>query len=532
MARLRELFTDYCDDYKKLRGFFQYDPKDLENAVHELRGARQRRFAENDLNEIKLYNKRMDCGEETLDNIDRLGQDGCVAVVAGQQPGIFTGPLYTIYKAVTAVKLAKHITEKMGVAAVPVFWNASEDHDFKEVRHIEFPNRDSHVISLIYEPQADIEEKSIFDIPIEPSLGFLIDLLERDTNESEFKSYLVDLLRNSLGRSYSLADWFSHQMQALFGSSGLIVIDAHLPPFRQLARPVIGREIKSAPRSSNLISEAGERLRDAGYHRQIERKPGDVNFFLYAQGRRNKVRVEGAKFIVERIGLEYDQTEMLDMLAEEPQRFSPSVALRPLVQDHILPTVAYIGGPGEVSYFAQMRETYSYFDIAMPVIFPRCRAVLVEAKLAKIMERYGLEVDDARKSRAELVKMITSQRAPRPIVDSYDRKLDAIQMMLDELRREASDVDPTLTESVDKLKRKVGHEMDRLRDRLTQAQQTDLDVVERQAGKLKAHLFPEGKEQERVFNVYPYLFMCGIQLIPMLEERFDIMSFERQVIYV
>ena len=220
------------------------------------------------------------------------------------------------------------------------------------------------------------------------------------------------------------------------------------------------------------------------------------------------------------------------MLAEEPQRFSPSAVLRPLVQDHILPTVAYVAGPGEISYFAQMRNTYNFFDLVMPLIYPRSRAVLVESKIAKILERYGLHVDDARLSHKELVRTIASKRTPRPIVQSCDRKLDVIQVVLDEFRREVGDIDPTLVEPVDKLKRKIGYEMDKLRDKLTQAQQTDLDVVEQQVSKLKAHLFPEGKEQERILNIYPYLFAHGIQLIPMLEERLDIMSFERQTIYV
>ena len=124
-----------------------------------------------------------------------------------------------------------------------------------------------------------------------------------------------------------------------------------------------------------MINDAGRQLRKLGYHQQIERKPDDVNFFLYAQGRRNKVRVKDGVFTIERVGLEYDQNEMLDMLAEEPQRFSPSAVLRPLVQDHVLPTVAYVAGPGEISYFAQIRGAYTFLDLAMPIIFPRNRAV-------------------------------------------------------------------------------------------------------------------------------------------------------------
>jgi bacillithiol biosynthesis cysteine-adding enzyme BshC len=472
------------------------------------------------------------CSDETLQNIDKLGDGKTVAVVTGQQPGIFTGPLYTIYKTLTAIKLARHITERMNVPAVPVFWNASEDHDFEEVRHIEIINRDNQVVSLIYEPQADIEGKSIFDIPLEPSLGFLIDLLEGDTNESEFKGYLVDLLRNSLEKCYSLADWFSHQIQALFGEYGLIMLDAHLSPCRQLARPVIGREIKIPLRSSRIINEAGHQLREEGYHQQIVRKADDVNFFLYAQGRRNKVRFQEEKFLIDGIGLEYNQTEMLDMLAEEPERFSPSAILRPLVQDYILPTVAYVGGPGEVSYFAQMRQVYTLFELVMPIIYPRARAVLVEAGLAKILERYKLRIEDARESRKELLQKIASQKPVGPLVQSCDNKLDTIQMTLDEFRREVQGVEPTLVEPVDKLKRKIGHEMDKLRDRLIQAQQDDLGVTEQQVNRLKNHLFPEGKEHERVFNIYPYLFAYGIQLIPMLEYQLDIFRFERQVIHV
>lgn len=532
MAQARDLVNDYCNEFPKLRQFFRYNPRDLQTALSELRGTQQRRFDETQLNEIKLYNKRMNCGEETLRNIDKLGENSTVAVVTGQQPGIFTGPLYTIYKTITAIKLARHISETSEMQAVPIFWNASEDHDFQEVRHVEFVNRDTRVISLMYEPQADIERKSIFDIPLEPSLAFLIDLLEGDTNESEFKPFLVDLLRNSLGRCYSLADWFSNLLQALFNPYGLIILDAHLPPSRQLARPVIGREIKVPVRSSRLINEAGAQLRALGYHQQIERKEDDINFFFYAQGRRNKVRFQQGKFIVERIGLEYDQTEMLDMLAQEPQRFSPSAALRPLVQDHILPTVAYVAGPGEISYFAQMRNVYSFFDLVMPVIYPRSRAVIVEAKAAKILERYGLHVDDVGKSRKELLEMITSQRAPRPIVQACDRKLEVIQTLLDELRRDVAEAEPTLVDPIDKLKRKIGYEMDKLHDRLVQAQDTDLDVAGQQVDKLKATLFPEGKEQERVLNIFPFLFAYGIQFIARLEKTLDINNFARQILYV
>ena len=172
------------------------------------------------------------------------------------------------------------------------------------------------------------------------------------------------------------------------------------------------------------------------------------------------------------------------------------------------------------------------FDLVMPVVYPRCQAILVETKMAKIIEKYGLHIEDTRKSRKELLQKMTSQSAPRPIVESCDRKLDVMQMVLDEFRREVGEVEPTLVEPVDKLKRKIGYEMDKLREKLVQAQQSDFDVDEQQVSKLRAHLFPEGKEQERVFNIYPYLFAYGIQLIPMLEKKLDIFSFERQTIYV
>jgi bacillithiol biosynthesis cysteine-adding enzyme BshC len=532
MAQVRELFGDYCHEFRRLREFFRYDPHDVTHAIGELRGTQQRYLNDDQIVELRGYNEKTGCSDETLKNIDKLAEGKTVTVVTGQQPGIFTGPLYTIYKTLTAIKLARYITEQLNVTAVPVFWNASEDHDFDEVRHIEIVNRDHQVVSLIYEPKADIEGKSIFDVPLESSLDFLVDLLERDTNESEYKSFFVDLLRNSRGRSYSLADWFSRQMHVLFGDYGLVILDAHLAPCRKLARAVIGREIKNPLRSSHLVNAAGERLREMGYHQQIVRKPGDVNFFLYAQGRRNKVRFKDETFVVEHLGLEYTQTELFDMLAEEPERFSPSVVLRPLVQDRILPTVAYVGGPGEIAYFAQMREAYSFFELVMPVIFPRARAVLLEPGVSKILERYGLRIEDVRSKRKELLEKIASQRPMRPIVQSCDDKLEAMQMVLDEFRHEVSDVEPTLVEPVDKLKRKIGYEMDKLRDKLIQTQRDDMGVIEQQVNKLKNHLFPEGKEQERLLNIYPYLCAHGIQLIPMLERKLDIFSFERQAIHV
>jgi uncharacterized protein YllA (UPF0747 family) len=168
----------------------------------------------------------------------------------------------------------------------------------------------------------------------------------------------------------------------------------------------------------------------------------------------------------------------------------------------------------------------------MPVIYPRVRAVLLDASVAKILERYELQIEEARRSRKELLQVIASKKGARPIVQSCDNKLDAIQMVLDEFRREVQEVEPTLVDPVDKLKRKIGYEMDKLRDRLVQTQQDDLDVIEQHINKLKDQLFPEGKEQERILNIYPYLFAHGIQMIRMLEEKLDIFSFERQVINV
>ncbi len=179
-----------------------------------------------------------------------------------------------------------------------------------------------------------------------------------------------------------------------------------------------------------------------------------------------------------------------------------------------------------------MRNLYSFLDLEMPVIYPRCRAVLIEAKAAKILERYGLDVDDAQKSMQELLELLSSRKPPRPIVQACDRKLDVMQMILDEFRREVSEVEPTLTEPIDKLKRKVGHEMDKLREKLAQSQQSEFDLAEQQVDRLRAHLFPEGKEQERVLNIFPYLFTHGVQFIPMLEKMLDITDFGRQVIYV
>lgn len=532
MAQARELFADYCSEFQNVGQFFRYNPRNLKNALGELRATRQARFDGDQLQEIKLYNEKTGCGEKTLENIDRLGEDGTAAVVTGQQAGIFTGPLYTIYKALTAIKLAHHITDRFGVIAVPIFWNASEDHDFQEVRHVEFVSRDDRVLSLVYEPKADIDAKSIFDVPLEPSLEFLIGLMEGDTNESEFKHSIIDLLRNSLGRCYSLADWFSCLMQALFNSYGLVMIDPHLPPWRRLASPIIEREIENPLQSSHLINETGQQLRELGYRQQIMRKEDDVNFFFYAQGRRNKVRFQGAKFLVNRVGLEYDKTEMMDMLAKEPERFSPGAALRPLVQDHVLPTVAYIAGPGEVSYFAQMRDTYSFFDLVMPVIYPRRRAMLIEAGIAKILDRYGLDVEDVRKSRKDLIRLIVSRGNSHPIVRECDRKLGAMEEVLDEFRREVAETEPTLAEPIDKLKQKIGYEMDKIRQKLVLAQENELDIIEQHVDRLRTHLFPEGKEQERVLNIFPYLFTYGIQLIAMLEKAIDIMDFERQTIHV
>ncbi len=442
-------------------------------------------------------------------------------IVTGQQPGLLTGPLYTIYKAVTAVKLAEALSTKTGITHVPIFWMGSEDHDFGEAASTHLLTRNHDPLHLDYDPAARVAGFPLYRVPLEPSLKHVVDRAADAATGSEHREEIQRFLHESLDASESFAEWTARILARLFRDTPLVLFSPHLPTARSLSMPVLETAIAQPLEATRRLNDAGARLAALGYEAQVVKDDVTCSFFLEVDGRRRKVTYEDGQFTVAEEDLRYRPEELRNILRSEPERFSPNVALRCVVQQHLFPATACVAGPGEIAYWAQLKPVFEHFGETMPIVYPRARGVITDIKLNKLLRKHKLTIDDLYKEPDALLEQTLAAGSGGAVVDRFKIHREAIERALDELRHDMNVGDMT-----SQLKERIGNELDRFERGLLRADETTLNTTEQQLQRLCNSLAPARRPQERYYNVFSYLFKQGWGLIDRLLDAFDIESFE------
>jgi len=535
LARLRGhgLFADYIAHPDRVRDFLPDDPRESESwrraieREQECHGDRSALAAA-----LEEYNRRIGSSPETLRSIALLGDSRSMAVITGQQSGALTGPLYTIYKALTVISLCRSLAEVHGIPFVPVFWNASEDHDFEEVNHFHLVDREGSLRRIEYRPEGDIDAHSSSYIPLEGAATDLVDKLCAGTPDTEFKGALIGLLTDTLASSGSFGEWFSRIMARLFGKWGLVIVEPGEPALRALMKPIFQKELVQPLASADELRKGAERLEASGYRSPIATVPGVTNIFIYEDGRRCRLRYADSGYHVGESKRNYSADDLLDLLEREPQRFSGNVALRPVLQDCVFPTAAYVGGPGEIDYFGQLPGVYQHFGLTPPIIYPRLSLTLMEAKVAKVLDKYSLSFEQLKRGVGEVTMAHARDTLPESVTAAFANAREAIDLAFGELEQEASAIDPNLTKPAEQIRSKMGHQLSQFEEKVVRAHKKTNEVLIQQLDKASVHLFPEGQLQERVLNVFPYLIRYGPSLLPQLMEAVDVDEFVHHVVYL
>ena len=461
---------------------------------------------------------------------DHIGGGGTVTgddavIVTGQQPGLFTGPLYTIYKAVTAILLARRLSQEHRVRCVPVFWVASSDHDLEEAGVAHLLTRHHEILTLRYTPSADVADAPMNKVPLEPELHEFIDRAAAEARGGDKAEEVATFLHSSLDASQSLAEWTTRILARLFKGTPLVLFAPELPEVRRRARAVLGTELKNPTNTSRAVNEAGRRLEDLGYSAQVRKSETDCSFFLELDGRRRKVVYEGDLFILPQENRRITRMEMQDLLDNHPEWFSENVALRPVVQQHVLRPVAYVGGPGETAYWAQLRGVFRDHGLDMPVLYPRARCVLTTVKLNKLLQKTGLTISDLFMPLDQLVDRALSVQGAGAAVELIRAHRPRLMEALVEFQSALSAHGDPAKPMARAVMEHVGRELDRMERSLLRADRQRVETIEKQVRRLCTALAPWRKPQERVYTVVSFLFEHGWDLIPRLMGEVDVFSF-------
>ena len=451
----------------------------------------------------------------------------------GQQTGLFGGPLFTVYKALTAIALADRLQQELRRPVVPLFWMASEDHDVPEADHVHVADRRGNLMQVRHTAWQSPDGFMPANLQLGPAIRETLDHLRTLLPVTEFSDAVYDALARAYAPDRTLSHAFAHWLTHLLGETGLVLVDAADPNLKRLAAGVFRRELEEAPRTSGAILEVSRSLRASGYPAQIDARPDGVNCFLLQRGRRPLVR-DAAGFRLRDTGEAIPAASLYRMAQESPERFSPNVALRPIVQDTLFPTLAYVAGPGELAYFAQLRPVYAAFDVPMPVIVPRGDAQPARAAHRPTPGRasgWGCRI-----SRAE-PEQLASRILRAQLPPDLGATLAAARQGVDEIFRRIGEavaaVDPTLKATAGQAGGHIKGHLDQLEKKAVQALKRREADTGQQLQRLRDALMPGGKLQERVYPVLPYLakYGCRVRSGP-LREQIDGPGWEHQLVTI
>lgn len=528
----RSISHDLRHDFNRLRHLFPAgDPREVTTVLPGLAEGLRRYVHPELLGGIKEHNEARSCGDATRAHIDLLGRPETVVVMATHTPCLLTGPLQVVYKALTAIQLARYARETLGLHAVPVFWLASSATQSSASRHVKFANQDDRVISLMYEPDGLERAGAVGAVPLQPQVDFLLRLLARDTVDTRNKRYLTELLRDTRARSATLGEWTERLLHALFHTSGLVVVSEDQPYATLQTVRCLGDQLAAPGRAARLAHETARSLAAQGYASTFAPDPAAALF-----GVRDRTGVEAWRFVNGEYRSSRDRTMDVDGLRGEIARRHASVTvsrwIRPIVQAALLPVAATVLGALEVDVHAHLANLYAASGSTMPLVYPAADVIVVERHVGQLLERYGLTPEEVAGRRRELVQRIQESAAdlPRPIIGVCDRQLDRMQSMLDELRDDLQHSNPEFIDELDHIKRTLGKSFDALRTKLVEARTESTVVIGANLERAKAHLCPEGKPQAEVLNIFPYLFLNGIQLVSRLLTEVDLFDLGAQVV--
>jgi bacillithiol synthase len=494
---VKKLAADYAFQFAALAPFFSGDPSTPASWSTAITNAQQHPRPRADLSAVLIRQlERRNAPAAALAAAQRLGESNSVAIVTGQQAGLFGGPLFTLYKGLTAAKLAARVTAEHGVPAVAVFWVESEDHDWDEVASVSVLDTDLQRRTVTHPAPPGAGHSPIGALRVGNEIGATLDQLAAVLPQTEFTAGLLGELRTAYEPGVTMSDAFARVLDRTLGGLGVVVFECSDRAAKPLARDIFAHEIANPGRTWELAGQAGERLTAKGYHTQVEGSSHNGAALFRIDGGRTAVDLSDAPSVARDA-------------RERPETFSPNVLLRPIVEDTLFPTVCYVSGPNELAYLGQLREVYAHFGVPMPLMYPRASATILDSAGARFLEKHDVPFETLHaRDEAALNRLLA---ASLPV--SVDRALreadEAIQEKMTAILSSVPAIDATLEGAAKSTLGKLQHDLAALRGKVISAAKKRDETLRRQFVRAQAQAFPDGIPQERALGTIALLNRYG-----------------------
>ncbi len=530
------LYIDYVHHFDKVRAFYEF-PFDNEGIFNSITSKKES-YNNSAISRIevceslKTQNKFFNSGESAFLNIEFLKEPDTFAVVTGQQIGMLTGNLYTIIKALNAVDLSKSLSLKYPeFKFVPVFWLEADDHDFQEINNINILNKEGHPVNISYLQKGIEKERYLTPtgkIVLDEYINTFSQTLKDNLVQTEFTEQLFYLINRSYKEGIDLVTAFARFFNYILGDTGLIFCNPTDREIKKIMTPVFEKELNTFPATCELVVNKSAEM-ELKYEPQV--KPRSINLFYTYNDNRHLIEMKDDKFSLRNTRQKFEKEELFNLLVSNPENFSPNVILRPICQDYLLPTIAYVGGPSEVAYFGQFRDVYDFYGLKMPVIFPRTSVTVLEGKVESFLEKYDISFDELFDEEIVSKKLLGKVNEIN-VEEIFTNFTDELNALIYTYGNELDKVDRNLVQALKNKYDKFIENIGFLKPKFVDSQMKQNDTTGKKLASVLESVYPQETLQERYFNIAYYLNKYGFDFIRELSNTIEVKKHFHQVISV
>jgi bacillithiol synthase len=533
-----ELFLDYLAQSPKALSFYRLAP-----AVESFE-----RAAREDISRITIprreiavilrrQNEAFGSASQAMEHIQELEETDCAAIVTGQQVGLFTGPLYTIHKAFTAIRIALELRRR-GIRAVPVFWMDSEDHDLAEVTRVSILGPESVPQTLDYRPllfhdtHQNEKARAVGSIAFPASIQDATEHYLASLAGSPWQSEVRSQLQSTYSPASTFAQSFGRLMARLFRDLGLVLFDPQDREAKRLLSNLIERSVRNSHQIYERLLARNDALQDSGYHTQVNVLDNSTVLFLHDEGERKALTRLDSGFGLKNSDRRFTESELARLAQAAPENFSPNVLLRPLVQDHLFPTIGYVAGPSEIAYFAQIQVLYQLFGRPMPVIWPRASMTFLEPETSAEMKAAGLAFEDCLQGKHHVVERLITANNDSNTSLLLQKLREVLERELQQLRPGMEAADSSLGPAVETAKRKILHQVEALQTKFVHFEARQNRAILKKADFLLNNCYPNKNLQERELSINYFLARHGPSFMAKIYSQVEPESFVHKVVSI
>jgi len=528
LANATKLFLDYNYNFDNVAKFYNgspFNPASYKALASQIRRGTNDRADLADI--LTRQNQAFGCGAATFENIERLRNPVTFAVVTGQQVGLLSGPAFTLYKALTAVRLAQSLSEQ-GLPSVPIFWLATEDHDLDEVAQTATFDEEYNLIDLKDPGERPAPQSHVGRVKLTGKINTALGLLENSLPPGESRDRLLLDLRECYQPGVTWGQSFGRFMAKIFSRWGVVLLDPLDDKVHQISAHIYARAIERAAHLKERLQKQSEALVSAGYNAQVHVGEESTLLFVSRNGNRTALRERGGKFSLDGART-ISEAELIAQAENHPLDFSPSALLRPFVQDTLLPTIASVAGPAELAYLAQAQVIYAELGRPQPIIFPRAGFTLVDARTHRLMEKYCLTIEDVWQGEEHLRRTIVANGFAVGWSENLDKAEQDLTRILERLRKDVETIDTTLLDALKHTEEKIKRQMNELKGKITRAALGKSELLAKHEQSILKFLLPRKHLQEREVGGAYFLGRGGYELLDRLFAHIQTNSSDHQV---